>query len=184
MDKPVDNYLKMWITMLDIAYSFWHNGKVKTKICNTCGETFIAEKYLYGKCRPCANKATNATRAIRMSNPEYRETYNAKQREYKKRKPRSYAKRKEQWLRYKYNMTQQDYDNLLESQNGVCAICKQVCKSNKMLAIDHDHNCCPGDKSCGQCIRGLLCANCNGAIGMLQEDPIIIKRAMEYISPI
>src|SRR4029077_2130187 len=34
-----------------------------------------------------------------------------------------------------------------------------------LLAVDHDHNCCPGAHSCGKCIRGILCGTCNSALG-------------------
>lgn len=49
-------------------------------------------------------------------------------------------------------------------------------------AIDHDHSCCQGSASCGQCIRGLLCRNCNAGIGYMSEDPRVLARASEYIS--
>lgn len=39
------------------------------------------------------------------------------------------------------------------------------------LVVDHDHNCCPGVHSCGQCVRGLICHQCNIAAGMLGDDP-------------
>ena len=91
-------------------------------------------------------------------------------------------RRRGEWLKYKYNMTLEDYDILLKSQNGVCAICQEECKTKKGLAIDHDHKCCPSNKSCGKCIRGLLCSNCNGAIGMLQEDIVILNRAIAYLT--
>lgn len=38
-------------------------------------------------------------------------------------------------------------------------------------SIDHDHACCPGPKSCGRCVRGLLCGACNKAAGLLRDDP-------------
>lgn len=52
---------------------------------------------------------------------------------------------------------------MLQEQGGVCAICKQPPRRNK-LHVDHDHSCCPGKRSCGRCIRGLLCASCNSKL--------------------
>lgn len=54
-------------------------------------------------------------------------------------------------LRQKYGLTLEDYDKMLNSQNGVCFICKE--RKRRRLAVDHDH-------STGR-IRGLLCDVCN-----------------------
>jgi len=64
---------------------------------------------------------------------------------------------------------------MFEEQNGCCAICKKhQIEFKKKLHVDHNH------KS-GQ-VRGLLCHNCNLAIGRLQESPTIIASALEYVS--
>lgn len=39
------------------------------------------------------------------------------------------------------------------------------------LTVDHDHSCCPGQFSCGRCIRGFLCFGCNVAVGMVKNRP-------------
>lgn len=81
----------------------------------------------------------------------------------------------------RYNITAKQYDELMEKQGGVCAICQRDPGENN-LAVDHDHSCCPDrKKSCGYCVRGLLCSDCNGAIGMLQESPLIFARALSYL---
>lgn len=83
-------------------------------------------------------------------------------------------------LRQYYCITLADYTKMLADQGGVCAICK--CEPDgKDFAVDHDHRCCPGKKTCGKCIRSLLCENCNRAIGQLQDDPALLRRAAEYI---
>lgn len=73
----------------------------------------------------------------------------------------------------KYNLTPEQYDEILLEQNGVCAICKQpeTRKGARYLSIDHDHSCCAGtENSCGKCIRGLLCHNCNRFLGTLESE--------------
>jgi hypothetical protein len=50
-----------------------------------------------------------------------------------------------------------------------------------LLAVDHDHACCPGGSSCGKCVRGLLCSTCNSALGLLGEDTGTLHRAAGYL---
>lgn len=150
------------------------------KFCNGCKQTLPIDSFgkskKYGwssRCTPCLRKESRERYYIYSQNPEYRKKRAMQTREYRERNPRSYLTRKKEWLKSLYGMTLEDYDNMLNEQNGVCAICFQPCKSKKGLAVDHNHE-------TGK-VRGLLCANCNGAIGMLQEDPAIIDRAKEYI---
>jgi len=75
-------------------------------------------------------------------------------------------------LKWKYNITKAQFDEL--AKNG-CV----VCGSMENLVVDHDHNCCDGKRSCGECIRGVLCNNCNAAEGMLEGS---MERAMSLVA--
>jgi hypothetical protein len=78
----------------------------------------------------------------------------------------------------KYKLTKQMYLDLLEQQNNVCAICQN--KSNsKYLSVDHDHSCCPTNKTCGECIRGLLCKSCNSFLGRINDNPHTLIEYLE-----
>lgn len=66
-------------------------------------------------------------------------------------------------LRLTYGITPEQYEALFNAQNGCCALCDR--RPNHLLHVDHDHSCCPGKRSCGQCIRGLLCGSCNRLLG-------------------
>jgi hypothetical protein len=81
----------------------------------------------------------------------------------------------------RYGLTTEQYDGLLNKQNGVCAICKKPETFRKNLAIDHDHTCCPTHKSCGKCIRGLLCSRCNQALGLFKDDVLALESAIKYL---
>lgn len=87
-------------------------------------------------------------------------------------------------LRNKYGLTVEQLDELLESQDGKCAICgvsgPDAARWNN-LVVDHDHTCCPGKKTCGKCVRGLLCSNCNCAIGLLGDNPETLMSAVAYL---
>lgn len=78
-----------------------------------------------------------------------------------------------------YGITQEQYEKMLSGQGGGCAICDRP-PGNRRLAVDHDHKCCPGTKTCGMCIRGLLCTTCNVWLGFY-ENEVWIARANDYL---
>lgn len=82
----------------------------------------------------------------------------------------------------RYSLTEIDYNILLANQENKCAICKtETPGGNGTWHIDHDHTCCPKTRSCGKCIRGLLCSECNNGIGKLKDDPQILFEAIKYL---
>lgn len=66
-------------------------------------------------------------------------------------------------------MSREDYENLLQKQNNVCALCKGTNGKNK-LHIDHDHE--------TGAVRGLLCAKCNSLLGLV--DAVGIDAIRKY----
>jgi hypothetical protein len=78
----------------------------------------------------------------------------------------------------RHNITKEYYDTLLDKHNKKC----WICKSSDAVHIDHDHSCCSGVWSCGQCVRGLLCSNCNTAIGLFKDNKELLIEAVEYLN--
>jgi Autographiviridae endonuclease VII len=86
----------------------------------------------------------------------------------------------------KFGLTQQEYDARLSEQGGVCAICRQPEtrlnnatgsyggeQKTKSLALDHDRR--------TNTARGILCQDCNLAVGLLKEDPSIAESLATYL---
>lgn len=74
----------------------------------------------------------------------------------------------------KYGLTPADYNRILDEQGGGCAICGDLPSRNRSLPVDHDHR-------TGK-TRGILCNACNVALGLLKDNPRLMKRAIEYLS--
>lgn len=83
--------------------------------------------------------------------------------------------------RDRYGIGLAEYQEMFDSQGGGCAICGGTNPGGRALSIDHDHRCCPGQKSCGKCVRGLLCGCCNQGIGMLGDDEDRLNAAIAYV---
>ncbi|MBM4575291.1 hypothetical protein GS415_00700 [Rhodococcus hoagii] len=66
-----------------------------------------------------------------------------------------------------------DYDALLEEQGGACAICHLPPADGRPLVVDHCHTSLE--------VRGLLCSQCNAAIGLLMDSPSVIDSAAAYV---
>jgi hypothetical protein len=81
-----------------------------------------------------------------------------------------------------YGVTSDQYGQMLADQGGKCAICDATESADgSSLAVDHDHACCPGRRSCGKCVRGLLCRDCNQGIGNFRDNPHRMRSAADYI---
>jgi hypothetical protein len=57
-----------------------------------------------------------------------------------------------------------------------CEICGDVPTSTHQrrprLVVDHDHSCCPATYSCGRCVRGFICHECNVMLGTIERIEI------------
>ena len=96
---------------------------------------------------------------------------------------RKYCERCRKWqaenvkcLRHGINIL--DYNELWVLQDGRCLICQRT----ENLVIDHDHGCCPGMYSCGDCVRGLLCVRCNTGIGYFKDSSRLLASAQKYLT--
>jgi len=106
-----------------------------------------------------------------------REAHNQFYREYRSKKGFDYVRGSN--LRSTFGITLQDYEGLKAAQQGRCAICggHETVKHQRglvnQLVVDHDHT--------TKKIRGLLCSNCNRAIGLLKEDVVVLHNAAKYL---
>lgn len=76
----------------------------------------------------------------------------------------------------RYGLTFESFNVLLETQNGLCAICRGSLGRGRVgsaVAVDHDHE-------SGR-VRGLLCNNCNRGIGMFADSPTALVAAAAYL---
>lgn len=78
-----------------------------------------------------------------------------------------------------YRLTAVQYQMLLLVDK--CGICHDPLADGNR-AIDHDHSCCPGEGSCGECIRGVLCKKCNAGIGYFDNRAELLLSAVDYLS--
>lgn len=161
------------------------------KICTKCGEYKSRVEYNRNSrrsddmgiwCKPCHRAYCNDWR----KRPEVKARiaknalarYHALPEDEKRRRNRSHVKY-EGRLRRLYGLNSDEYERLLAAQDGVCAICG-VPPQVRRLAVDHDHACCPGETSCGKCVRGLLCTPCNVRVGVL-ENVTWVEGANAYL---
>jgi hypothetical protein len=94
-------------------------------------------------------------------------------------------------LKTQYHLTPERLWEIFHFQGGLCPVCLLPLGSFDSIGkgsgnqespqIDHDHKCCPGGRSCGKCVSGILHAKCNRGMGHFHDDPERLRRAAEYI---
>lgn len=127
------------------------------KVCNKCGLSKALTEF---------HKATKCPDGYR---PECKTCHNLYKKEVTRRK--KYAE---------YGITHEEYEELYEFQGGLCKICgneetriHHQTGTKILLAIDHDH-------VTGK-VRGLLCANCNLALGYVKDDIMTLENMIKYL---
>jgi hypothetical protein len=129
--------------------------------CKACNLATRRAKYLENP-QPYIDRALNWQR-------ENRERFLERQNSYAGTPSRKISNRKSH-LKRKYGLTLEAFDELLASQGGGCAICGRPDADN----VDHDH-------TTGR-VRGILCFNCNIAIGQVEDDEDRLAAAMAYVA--
>lgn len=136
---------------------------MKTKICNRCGTERTLTRFSpqkggkygrHGVCKDCRRIEANEKYA---SDPEFRT----------KQLARSYRHQLSV-----YGITENEYRQLLEYQNGRCAICEKVI-TGRQVHVDHDHR--------TNKVRGILCAGCNTSLGKFGDDREGVLKVLGYL---
>jgi len=95
--------------------------------------------------------------------------------DYYANKSRYNDQSRRQRLRDRFGLTIEEYNTLLDSQNGLCKICgeKKLAKNQTRMGVDHCHD--------TGTIRGILCNNCNTALGYFNDSVDLLSNAIKYI---
>lgn len=168
-----------------------------SKQCSVCGVVKVLSEFHRlatskdGHCYYCKVCNADKNRQWRDANREkYREQRAQHYRENAERiraTQRQYHADNREMLRDRaqlrnFNMTAEQFADLLAFQGGVCAICgAEAPGGHGRWHVDHDHSCCLGRKCCGSCVRGLLCTTCNTGLGMFGDDQRRLASAIEYL---
>lgn len=112
---------------------------------------------------------------LKSSDPKYQSVYynlNKEDRVNYQKKYWTKEKRRTRTLR-NYGLTIQSWEKMFYEQGFACAICKSKTSAKFGWATDHNHK-------TGK-VRGILCSNCNTAIGQMKEDSKRLRLAADYI---
>ena len=132
-----------------------------------------------GTCRDCLSKEDSSyykkekeefpeCLSERRKRTDHKRYHTETRKEYRRLHQRS------QYLMTTYGISLEQYEELKANQGNKCAICGGKGKGiQEVLDVDHDHK-------TGK-VRGLLCSKCNSGLGMLQDNPHILKSALQYL---
>ena len=138
-------------------------GLPDIKICSRCGVL----TYKFGA-------STRAKDGRRSQCKDCEKVYeDRRSRNYKEQyrdKPAEYRKNRQ--LKNRYGITLEDYNNMLQAQNGSCAMCPATAL-DEVMCVDHNH--ATGD------VRAILCKPCNTMLGMANDSAARLQAGIDYL---
>ena len=178
---------------------------MKSRKCTKCGAVLpLTEEHFYKHKSTKTGFHTQCVECVKSKQREWREDptnrevarVRASQHWHSKTQEERSTICNERRLMQRFKRTPEWYEKTLEEQGGHCALCAAV-PYGRRLQVDHSHECCPCEGTrytCGKCIRGLLCIDCNSRLGYLEVilyesflypepcDNTWLERALKYLS--
>jgi hypothetical protein len=160
------------------------------KTCKKCGETKLLEDFFEmagmrdghrNECKACnlrekadrhrknPQPARDRVKAWQAANPE---RVRERAERYKASGRKALSDRRS-YLKRKYGVTPEWYDEQLAAQDGGCAICGKPPRDDISLHVDHDHE--------SGALRSLLCFTCNNLLGDVNDDAALLEKAAAYL---
>jgi len=141
----------------------------KKCICTKCGELKNPDEFYHGR-RKADNYQLYRAGECKVCSLKDRKKH--------------YTKNRDKILAHKrfsnYGISKDEYFQMLDKQDGVCAICKREERTRdsasnnlRSLAVDHCHD--TGN------VRGLLCRSCNTGLGFFEDNSDLLNRAIQYL---
>jgi hypothetical protein len=128
--------------------------------CSSCELSFCANEF---------NVDNSQKRGLAYKCRECQRAYHAKWRIGGKGNFHSRASR--------YGLGPEKLQKMIDEHDNRCAACGGIAN----LFIDHDHSCCEGKTSCGECVRGMLCMGCNLALGNVGDSAARLLALISYL---
>ena len=137
----------------------------------------------YGLQPRCKDCKYEENKRIRLANPEkanemsriYRDPEKTRKSALSRSRTPKYKRKFWEETLKKYGLTSESYQEILSAQSGGCAICgKTEEQEGTHLHVDHDHQ--------DNTRRGLLCGNCNRALGLFLDRPELLQKAIKYLT--
>jgi hypothetical protein len=159
--------------MLDFESLMHYTGHM-TKKCGRCKNDLPLSAFRIKN----AERGTYQSYCIECNKEKNREHYQQNKDRYKQ-KARAYELKNGGGVTIRHNLPVGKLEELLEKHDGMCWICKE----RPATVVDHDHSCCKTNQgSCGRCVRGVLCKQCNTGLGKLGDDINGLKKALDYLT--
>jgi len=140
------------------------------KKCTKCSTVKSVNEYYLKNNKPRSNCKNCHALEAKPRYSQNKERYNNYSKKWYKENP---EKVKNIFLRNRYNITLEDFNEMLKNQNNTCAICKKDKQGERDFHIDHCH-------TTGK-VRGILCYKCNSSIGLLNDNIETLKEAIKYL---
>lgn len=147
---------------------------VTYKVCNTCQRRKPIDRFFKrggdergyrSKCKDCFQES--GTRYNQQDQVKARRAQHM--REYRARDRSAWLNSS---LKYRFNITLDEWNRLFDDQDGRCAICDHEF-TKKTPHVDHCHE--------TGVIRGLLCGGCNRMLGQARDSARILRKGAEYL---
>lgn len=146
----------------------------RSRPCAVCENEFLPDHSRRTTCGPeCKKALKQSVRLVWLATPAGKASAVGSEKARRENYAANPQKVRDSVLRSNYGITRDEWKTLYGKQEGLCAICCEVLDRGRKTHVDHCHQ--------TEKVRGLLCGKCNVAVGMLKDDPELMRASARYV---